>query len=203
MLLTYLAPQWWRVSLLALLLLGSIGLKLLNPQVLGRFIDSATHAATDSTLARAAGLFLLIALVQQLLSVAATYLSENVGWTATNALRADLLLHCLQLDTSYHKTHTPGELIDRIDGDVTSLANFFSQLVIQVLGNLLMLIGVLAILWHIDWRAGLAMCGFTVVAILALSRIQALTVPLWKAGRQRSAELYGFIEERLAGTEDI
>jgi ATP-binding cassette, subfamily B, bacterial len=203
MLVTYLQPQRLRVSLLAALLLGSIGLQLFNPQILKRFIDSATHGGTDRTLTIAAGLFLLIALIQQASSVGATYLSENIGWTATNAVRADLLRHCLRLDQSFHKTRTPGELIERIDGDATALANFFSQLVIQVAGNLLLLVGVLVLLWGTDWRIGLLMSGVAVVAFLVLNRLQRRVSPLWKIARQQSAELYGFLEERLAGTEDI
>ena len=54
----------------------------------------------------------------------------------------------------FHKARTPGELIERIDGDVTALANFFSQFVIQVLGSLLLLLGVLVVLWTVDWRVG-------------------------------------------------
>jgi ABC-type multidrug transport system fused ATPase/permease subunit len=200
---TYLRPQGRRVGLLALLLLGSIGLQLLNPQILRRFIDSARQGAADETLAVAAGLFLLVALVQQASAVSATYLSETIGWTATNALRAELLRHCLRLDPSFHKTRTPGELIERIDGDATALANFFSQLVIQVAGNLVLLVGVLILLWGTDWRIGLLMTVFSGIVLLALNRIQALAQPMWKVARQRSAELYGFIEERLAGTEDI
>ena len=203
MLVAYLRPQRARVVLLALLLFGSIGLQLFNPQILKQFIDSATHGASDQTLAAAAGLFLAIALIQQAASVAATYLSENIGWTATNAVRADLLLHCLRMDASFHKTRTPGELIERIDGDATSLANFFSQLVIQVAGNLLLLAGVFVILWRIDWRIGLLLTGFSGVAAMILRGIQALAAPLWKIARQQSAELYGFLTERLAGTEDI
>src|SRR5438128_2707007 len=203
MLVTYLRPQRARVGLLAALLLGSIGLQLFNPQILKRFIDSATHGASDRALALAAGLFLAIALIQQAASVAATYLSENIGWTATNAVRADLLRHCLRMDPSFHKTRTPGELIERIDGDATSLANFFSQLVIQVAGNLLLLAGVFVILWRIDWRIGLLLTGFSGVAAMILRGIQALAAPLWKIARQQSAELYGFLTERLAGTEDI
>ena len=42
------------------------------------------------------------------------YLGEHVGWTATNALRADLYQHCLKLDMSFHNQHAPGELIERI-----------------------------------------------------------------------------------------
>src|SRR6266704_3142336 len=186
MLVTYLRPQRPRVAGLAALLLGSIGLQLYNPQILRQFIDSATHGASDQTLAAAAGLFLAIALIQQAASVAATYLSENIGWTATNAVRADLLLHCLRMDASFHKTRTPGELIERIDGDATSLANFFSQLVIQVAGNLLLLVGVLVLLWGTDWRIGLLMSGVAVVAFLVLNRLQRRVSPLWKIARQQS-----------------
>jgi ATP-binding cassette, subfamily B, bacterial len=107
------------------------------------------------------------------------------------------------MDQSFHKTRTPGELIERIDGDATALANFFSQLVIQVAGNLLLLVGVLALLWGTDWRIGLLMSGVAVVAFLVLNRLQRRVSPLWKIARQQSAELYGFLEERLAGTEDI
>jgi ABC-type multidrug transport system fused ATPase/permease subunit len=71
MLVTYLRPQRSRVVGLAALLLGSIGLQLYNPQILKQFIDSATHGASDRTLAVAAGLFLAIALIQQMLPRAA------------------------------------------------------------------------------------------------------------------------------------
>jgi ABC-type multidrug transport system fused ATPase/permease subunit len=198
-----LRPQPLQVGGLALLLLVSIGLQLLNPQVMRQFVDRAMSGASDRTLMIAAGLFLFIALIQQVASVGATYLSERVGWTATNALRAELLRHCLRLDPSFHKQHTPGELIERIDGDATALAGFFSRLVIQVAGNLLLLLGVLVLLWVIDWRVGLLLTGSAGLVFLALHRIRVVVSPLWKEARQQSAELYGFIEERLAGAEDI
>ena len=199
----YLRPQRGRVIILSVLLLSSIGLQLLNPQILRRFIDGATQGASDRTLLTGAVMFIVIALVQQLFSVGATYFSENVGWTATNALRADLMRHCLRLDQSFHKSRTPGELIERIDGDVSALANLFSQMVIQVLGNLLLLAGVTVVLWAIDWRVGLMMTAFSLVLLLTLRRLQTFVVPYWKRARQASADLFGFIEERLAGTEDI
>ena len=200
---TYLRPQRWRVVVLAALLLTSIGLQLANPQILRRFIDAATQGGSDRMLTTAAILFIAIALVQQVLAVGATYLSENVGWAATNALRADLLLHCLRLDQTFHKTRTPGELIERIDGDVTALANLFSQFVVQVLGNLLLLVGVLLVLWNVDWRIGVLQTVIAALVLWTLARIQAWVMPRWKVARQAGAELYGFIEERLAGTEDI
>jgi len=185
------------------LLLGSIGLQLLNPQILRAFIDAVITPAGQSGLTGIAALFLGLAILQQVLSVGATWAGERVAWTATNALRADLMGHCLRLDLSFHKARTPGELIERIDGDVTALANFFSQFVVQVLGSLLLLLGVLMVLWTVDWRVGGALTLFAVVTLGAMISLRTIATRFWKAYRQASAELYGFIEEHLAGTVDI
>ncbi|MBN1137722.1 MAG: ABC transporter ATP-binding protein [Anaerolineae bacterium] len=203
LLVTYLGPQWPRAVLLAVLILSTIGLQLVNPQVMRDFIDMAQAGSAVETLLRLALLFIGLAAAQQVVSLLATWVSENVAWLTTNALRADLAGHCLRLDLSFHNSHTPGEMIERIDGDVTALSTFFSQFVIQVVGNALLLIGILALLFREEWRVGLAMTGFVVIAIVVLGRFRDLAVPHWKAERQASAELFGFLEERLAGTEEI
>ncbi len=51
----------------------------------------------------------------------ATYVGDGVAWDATNDLRADLVLHLLKLDLGFHNARTPGELIERVDGDVGQL----------------------------------------------------------------------------------
>jgi ABC-type multidrug transport system fused ATPase/permease subunit len=199
----YLRPQSRRVLILAGLLFASIGLQLLNPQILRSFIDTATAQGSQRDLFMAALLFIGVALVNQALSVGAAYLGENVGWTATNALRADLAAHCLKLDMSFHKARTPGELIERIDGDVNALSNFFSKFVIDMLSNIVLLIGVLALLFFEDWRVGLGMSLFALAALAILIRMRSVAVPYWTAVREASAHFFGFLGERLAGTEDI
>ena len=203
LLVRYLAPQAPQVLLLALLLFSSIGLQLVNPGILRRFLDSAQAGGAMPGLIHLALLFLGIALIQQVVSVAGVYAGERLGWTATNALRADLAEHCLRLDLSFHNAHTPGEMIERIDGDVSALTNFFSQFVVQVVGNILLLAGILVALFLIDWRVGLALAAFAVGTLLILARFRDVSTSHWKAQRQTSAELFGFLEERLAGTEDI
>ncbi len=63
---TYLRPQRRRVILLAVFLLGSIGLQLLNPQIVRYFIDTAIGGGSLETLAAAALLFIGVAQVQQI-----------------------------------------------------------------------------------------------------------------------------------------
>ena len=199
----HIRPQKGRFGLLAILLLISIGLRILAPQLMRSFIDSALAGQALQTLTITALTFIGVALLQQVIAVSVTYLGENVAWTATNALRAELAEHALNLDMRFHNDHTPGELIERIDGDVTELATFFSQFALNLVSNGLLLIGVLAALFREDWRAGLGFTIFSFATVLVLGRLKDIAVPHQKARRQAEAELYGFLEEQLAGTEDI
>jgi ATP-binding cassette, subfamily B, bacterial len=199
----HIRPQRGRFTLLLALLLSSIGLRVINPQVMRSFIDSALSGQALQTLTLTALIFIGIAVLQQVVSVSVTYLGENVAWTATNALRAELAQHALELDMRFHNDHTPGELIERIDGDVTEMATFFSQFLVTLIGNSLLLIGILAALFREDWRVGLGFTVFTALAILVLNRVKDIAIPHQKARRQADARIFGFIEEQLAGTEDI
>jgi ATP-binding cassette subfamily B protein len=199
----HIKPQKARFILLTILLLTSIGLQVVNPQIMRDFIDTATGGGDMQHLGLAALAFIGVALVQQVIGVSATYVGENVAWNATNALRAGLAWHCLNLDMAFHNNRSPGELIERIDGDVAELSNFFSQLVIRVVGNIILLFGVLVALFLEDWRIGVAFAIFSVVALYTLNRVRGISIPYTKALRAATADLTGFLEERLAGTEDI
>ncbi|CAA9565615.1 MAG: Heterodimeric efflux ABC transporter, permease/ATP-binding subunit 1 [uncultured Thermomicrobiales bacterium] len=199
----YLRPQRSRMGLLAVILCGTIGMQVATPLVASSFIDRATAGGSLSELIGLALLALALALAGQGGAVAETYVAENVGWTATNALRADLITHLLRLDPSFHTAHTPGELIERVDGDVATLARFFSRFVVYVLGNGILVAGMLGLLIHVDWRIGLGLTAFVALALIAMLRIRALAIPSWAAERQASADFYGFLGEYLAGLEDI
>lgn len=203
LLVRYLRPQKSAVAILSLLVVGGIGLQLLNPQLVRRFLDAAESERSLDVLLRTAVLFIAVALSAQVLKVAGTYVGETVAWRATNELRADLALHCLKLDMGFHKTHKPGELIERVDGDVNQLANFFSQLVIELASNLLLLVGVVVLLWTVDWRVGLSISLVAVVGLALLNRVNRLVVPRWQTVRQVESVLFGYLEEWLEGTEEI
>jgi ATP-binding cassette, subfamily B, bacterial len=199
----HIRPQKGRFALLALLLLGSIGLQVINPQIMRFFIDTALNGGAMQKLTLAAIAFIGIALIQQAVSISVAYLGENVAWMATNALRAELAWHCLNLDMGFHNEHTPGELIERIDGDVAELANFFSLMVVTVFGSSLLLLGILIALFLEDWRAGLAFSLFAAVSLYALNRVRDIALEDQKKRRQAEADLFGFVEEQLNATEDI
>lgn len=199
----YLRPQRLRMGLLAAILCGTIAAQVVAPLVTGRFIDRATAGGELGELIALALLAMGLALAGQGMAVAETYVAENVGWAATNALRTDLLAHLLRLDARFHTAHTPGELIERVDGDVTALARFFSRFAVSVVGNGLLIAGVLALLALVDWRIGLGLGAFVALALIAMLRIRAAASPYSAAERQASADFYGFLGEYLSGLEDV
>lgn len=202
-LMKYLHRYRLQVALLAVFLLMSMGLQLIVPQIVRAFIDSAQAGAEISYLTRLGVAFLIVALAHQLLSASSTYLSARIGWSATNTLRTDLFRHGLHLDMRWHKERTPGEMIERIDGDVTSLSNFLSQFVVRVAGSALLITGILVIVALEDWRFGIILTVYTLVVAWIMVKRRAVAIPASELEREASAQLFGFIEERLAGLDDI
>ncbi len=205
----YAHPEWKRVLLLLVLLLVAIGLQLLQPRLLADFIDLATGEVTETTLGglsnltAVAILFILAAVTYQVFAAAAAYVTQDVRWRTTNELRADLAQHTLHLDMAFHNARTAGEMISRVDEDVNTLSNFFSQFIIQIFGNGLLIAGVIVVLFRQDWRIGVGFIGFVIVTGAILNYVIKLAIPSWEAFLAMGARLFGFIEERLAGMEDI
>jgi ABC-type multidrug transport system fused ATPase/permease subunit len=198
----YLRPHRRLVVALGASLFVAIGLQVATPQVIRVFIDRAA-APDGGPIGSLAALYVGAVLLQQAFRILTAWLSEVVGWLTTNELRADLTAHCLSLDPSFYETHTPGELIERVDGDVNGLSLFFAEFLLNVLGSLLLLVGVLIVVWVQDGTAGAVLTVFALVALAALVLVRRVSAAAWGRAREDSARLYGFLEERLAGTQDI
>jgi ABC-type multidrug transport system fused ATPase/permease subunit len=199
----YLRPRRGRMAVLGAVVLGNVGLRLLQPALVRGFLDGAVGGATTAALTALAALFLAVALVRASASVLETYLAEDLAWAATNDLRADLVDHCLRLDMGFHNAHLPGELVGRADDDVGQLGGFFSRVGLRAVASVLLLCGVLAALAWIDARISLAFAAFAAAVLGALRLVRGVPARYLAAGRETFSAMYGYIGEWLAGTEDV
>jgi ATP-binding cassette, subfamily B, bacterial len=200
---TYLRPQWPRAVALAALLLGGIALQLANPQIARAFIDQAKTGQPFESLIQIALLFLGVVVLMQIASVAETYVAEDLGWRTTNALRADLTRHVLDLDASFHAAHDAGELIERIDGDVLAVADFFARFVVEVIGSGVFLLGVPILLFLADVRIGGLVTCFALAALWFMTQRGGFVAGRSRAAREAAADLSSYVVERLGGLPDI
>ncbi len=206
----YLAPYRVYFFVLFFLVILDIGFALINPQIIRYYLDTfdfveaggLTTPAANKRLLEAAILYILLAALQQVFFIAAVYLTQLLAWGSTNQLRMDLAAHCVNLDMTFHNQHTPGKMIERIDGDVTTLSTFFSQFSMLIVTNLLLIIGILFVLFLEDWRIGLSFTVFCLSTLLILYKIWNYASPFWKKVRQSSADLMGYVEEAITGKED-
>ncbi len=194
------AGRW--VGLGALVATGS-ALAIAGPLVVRRIVDITVDGTTASAVTRLALLFLVIAVTAQLLSVIVAWLATVAAWRTTNDLRLTMTRHVLGLDHEFHRTHTPGELIQRVDGDITSVSEFLGQVVTKAAGAALLVAGMVIVLSVIDWRLGLGMAVYVglALAVIISTRHRAISESSDEMGAL--GRLYGGIEERLTAAEDL
>jgi ABC-type multidrug transport system fused ATPase/permease subunit len=187
----------------AIALLVATALPLVGPLLIRRFIDQALGHRPVNRLLATAGLFLAVAVAAQIAAVVTAYAASRWSWQTTNRLREQLAEHALGLDYAFHGRHTAGEMIERVDGDIVGLTEFLSQFLVQAVGSGLLLIGALVLVTFQDVRLGMAFAMLVLAGGAVLVRGQRSVVPLAEAEREAWAQLYGGIEEHLAGAEDI
>ena len=184
-------------------LLVSTALPLSAPLLLRRFVDQAGGDVPLRSMTWTAIAFLTVAVASQAAAVVSTYAGSAWAWRTTNGLREEVASHALGLDYAFHGRHTAGEMIERVDGDIVGLANFLSQFATQAAGSALLLIGALVLVTVQDVRLGLAYGALVVLGAFILSRGQSRIVAFAAEEREAFAQLFGGIEEYLAGAEDV
>ncbi|MFI9596880.1 ABC transporter ATP-binding protein [Nonomuraea sp. NPDC052265] len=182
---------------------AATALPLAAPQITRRFVDDAVGGAGPRHLILVALGYLGLAAAGQAARMATAWLAGRLAWDGTNRLREHLAGHALGLDLAFHARHSPGELIERVDGDVSAVADFVVAFVLDVVAGLLLLAGVLAVVFTVDRRLGAALLAYCLAAGLGMAGAQRLAVPSATRSREASAALYGHLEERLAGAEDL
>lgn len=196
-------PDGGRWAALGMLVAASSGLALLGPLVIRQIVDGATEGSSATDLRDLAFLFLAVVIVGQVVNVLVARSATITAWRTTNELRLGITRHVLGLDHEFHRRHTPGELIQRVDGDVTSVSEFLGRVLPKTVGALLLVGGMIVVLAFIDWRVGIGMLVYVAVAfwVVLLTRHRSITEATDEMGSY--AQLYGGIEERLNAAEDL
>ena len=144
-----------------------------------------------------------IGVAVQLLMVIQVWAGTALAWRTTDQLRLRLARHTLGLGHDFHRRHTPGELIQRVDGDLADVADFIGRVVLRAWSSLVTILGAAAVSAFIDWRLGVAMLAYGLAAGTVVARQRHRSVAESSDHLRANAVMYGGIEERLTATEDL
>ncbi|RMG37273.1 MAG: ABC transporter ATP-binding protein [Methanobacteriota archaeon] len=194
-----------RISAIAILILLNSLLTVLNPKLLGMYID---HVLMDQPLPFGNGalllsLFIAVTLVSLLLGTFLIWFTEKIGWQATNSLRLELLETILGKGREFFIEHKPGEVIERVDGDAQALSEFFSKFFASILGNAMLLTVIVIFLTGIHWVFALAFLALILVTVSISILGRKWIMGFFLKERKVTSELYGTHEDLLSAREDL
>lgn len=202
-LLGYLAPHRRKLAALGACLVAATASQLAAPQLLRLFVDGVLAEAAIPALATHAVLYLALGFAAQLALLGCVYFGERIGWTVTNEIRNTLVAHCLSLDMAFHQRHGPGELAARIDGDVSSLARFFSYFVANILANCLFLVALITLLVVQSWPVGVLFLGAAIAGITVNLLVYQPAKRASSKVQEAASTLFGAIEDQYEAREDL
>jgi ABC-type multidrug transport system fused ATPase/permease subunit len=199
----YLRPYWrYMLAALALMVIAS-GLTLLTPYLIKIAIDQYIVQGDRQGLFRIALLTMAAFLGLYLTTAGQQYLLSWVGQRVLANLRAQLFHHLQVLPLAYHDTHIVGVTVSRVINDVAVINELLSQGLITLLGDLLVLSGIVVVMLSMNVK--LALLTFTVLPLMVLATyfFSRSAKVAFRETRSRVAAVVGDLAEDIAGMRVI
>lgn len=199
----YLRP-YLRLVFVALILLPlTTAAKLAQPYLIKLAIDSHIMAGRMEGLPELAGLFLLLILAESLLSFAEVWLLQYIGQRVMQDIRLELFAHVQRLATRFFDKTPTGSLVTRLTSDVEVLGEMFAAGIITVVGDILLLVGIIGVMLWINPR--LSLVTFSVLPLLfwVAFAFRSRMRTAFRQVRARLAALNTFLSESIGGSAII
>ena len=141
---------------------------------------------------------IVIALVGALSAYAEKYLTTSVGQWVMHDLRRVLYHHIQRLSLAYHDRKPTGDLISTVTADIDAIQDFISQALLGIVVNVLTLVGMLGVMFYLNWRFTLIALSVTpflfAVVYIYTRRIKQAS----RALRKKEGEVVSVVAEVLS-----
>ena len=142
-----------------------------------------------------------------LVTFACSYLQDvllnTVGQRVMYDLRAELYTKLQRQDVAYYDRNPVGRIMTRLTSDVDALNELFTSGVIEVLGDVVMIIAIVVVMLWMDWR-------LTLVTLVTVPMLFSATTWFRKHARRgydlvrtRIARINAFLQEHISGAQTV
>jgi ATP-binding cassette subfamily B protein len=184
------------VSLVTLIL--STAINLTRPLVMGDVVRQA-GARDGHALLRDGVLLAGLLVLLQVLSFAQLYTMQIAGARTMADLRTTIFLFFQKLRLRYYDRTPVGRLVTRATNDVDALGELFSSGVLNAIGDLFSLVGIVTMMIALDWR--LAIVSFVALPVVGsiVAFVRKRSREAYRDIRARTARLNAFLNEQVNG----
>jgi ABC-type multidrug transport system fused ATPase/permease subunit len=161
--------------------------------------------ATDgaAVAAAAAIALVLLAVLGGIASYVDSYYTESVGQWVANDLRMRLFNHAERLSFNYFDTHQTGLLLSTITDDVATVQDFVSSSTLSILVDLLTIVGMLGLMFWLNWDFTLIVVAVTPVLLLFVARFRRAVKRATHEVRRRESDIVDVLQTGLESVRTV
>ncbi len=164
-------------------------------------MDDALLGGDLTALVRVVGLFALVTGASFALNVGSGLRYTKASAEILFDMRLDVYRHLQRLSPRFFAKTPLGEIMSRLNNDVSEIQRVLSDAALSWVGNAAFLVGTVGMLLWLDWRLFLAAAALLPPAVLAMVRYRRRLEHRVQAMRERSAEIGAFLIETLRGAK--
>ena len=168
------------------------------PHWLDDFLRPFMHGGTKMEIAAAAAIALvLIVVLGAVASYVANYCTTSVGQWVANDLRIRTYDRLQHLSLNYYNTHEMGTLLSTITADVQTIQGFASSSTLGIVVDFLTIVGMLAIMFWLNWDFTLIAVAVTPFMLLIISRFKKAVKKATKEVRKEQSKIVDVVQQGL------
>jgi ABC-type multidrug transport system fused ATPase/permease subunit len=201
--LQYLKPHRWKMIAALFLTLMESGLTLLTPYLMKVAIDQYIIPADFPGLVRIVIIIVVVFVGLFFVSASQRYVVSLVGQRMLATVRSDLFRHLQRLQQGYHDRTIVGVTVSRVINDVAEINELFSQGIITLIGDFLVLIGIIVVMLTMSPK--LALITFIVLPLMVIATwwFSRQAKKAFRETRSKVAAVVGDLAEDLSGMRVI
>lgn len=198
-LLPYVRPYLRPLLGVLLVSLLSTGVGLAQPYLSKLMIDEALLRRNMDALLAVSGAMIVVTLAGFALNILASYRYVGLSAAMLYDIRVALLRHLQTLSPRFYGGFRLGDLMSRINSDVSDVQRAAGDTLLSVLSNVLFFIGCVAMMVWLDWRLFLIGTVLVPVAVMVFLHFQKKVTALTREMRERGADLGSLLVDTVMG----
>ena len=199
----YVAPYRLSIMVVVLILPLVAACRLAQPWIIKLAIDGHIITGKLAGLENIALGFLGILLVESLLSFIEVYLLQSVGQRVMSDMRSELYRHVMHLPVSWFDRVPTGSAVTRLTSDIEVLGEMFASGIITIIGDILLLIGIISVMLWMNLQLSLVTFSVLPVLLYVAYAFRRRMRKSFREVRARLGSLNAFLNECISGISII
>jgi ATP-binding cassette subfamily B protein len=164
--LSFAAPYVWLLALFLLVIIIDAGIGIANPLIYRGIINDGILKGNSRFIIQLAALVAVLGFVHEMLGLTQTYLSSKIGAGIVLSLRAKLFEHIQQMPIAFFTRAQTGALVSRLNNDVGGARTAFTDILSNVVGNVITVALILTAMFLLSWR--ITLVGLILIPLFIL-----------------------------------